>query len=98
MKLDEFVAESENPIAIFPNPASQNAEIVFVMEEDATAEIEIYNLSGQKYPLQNNMINGMGGQEITHEINVNELPAGIYQVFVTTSYGQVLTEKLAVVR
>jgi len=68
------------------------------MEEDATAEIEIYNLSGQKYPLQNNMINGMGGQEITHEINVNELPAGIYQVFVTTSYGQVLTEKLAVVR
>ncbi len=98
MKLDDVTAEGENPIAIFPNPAANQAEIVFVMAEDATATISIYNIAGQQYPLQNATVQAFGGQEITHEINVNELPAGIYQVFVTTSYGQVLTEKLAVVR
>lgn len=98
MRLEDEVAVSENPISVFPNPAAHNADIVFVMEEDATAIIDIYNLAGEKYPLQNNTASGFAGQEITHEINVDELPAGIYQIFVTTSYGQVLTEKLAVVR
>ena len=98
MKLDDATAEGENPIAIFPNPASQQVEIVFVMAEDATATIDIYNMAGEKYPIQNNTVQGYGGQEITQELNVSDLPAGIYQVFVTTSYGQVLTEKLAVVR
>lgn len=98
MKLDDATAEGENPIAIFPNPAANQAEIVFVMAEDATATIDIYNLAGERYSIENNAVQGFGGQEITHEINVNDLPAGIYQVFVTTSYGQVLTEKLAVIR
>jgi len=68
------------------------------MAEDATATIDIYSIAGEKYAMENSAVQGFGGQEITYEVNVNELPAGIYQVFVTTSYGQVLTEKLAVVR
>lgn len=98
MRLDDETAMSENPIDIFPNPASQMADIVFVMPVDGIATIELYSINGQRYEIPNATVQGMAGQEMVHELNVQDIPSGIYQVMVFTEDGQIMTDKLAVVR
>lgn len=97
MRLDETIAMSENPIAIYPNPASHSAEIAFIMPEDGTAHIELYSVNGAQIALDNSEFQAAGGEEVVRPLNISDIPAGIYQVFVVVSNGQVLTEKLAVV-
>lgn len=98
MKLDDEVAMSSNPINIFPNPATTSAEIVFVMADDGEATIELYSLNGERFPLSDATVSGRAGEEISHVIALDNIPAGIYQVFVHTTNGQIMTEKLAVIR
>lgn len=98
MKLDDMTAMGENPIDIFPNPASQSAEVVFIMPEEGSARIELYSLNGQRIELPGAEVFGMEGQEMIYEIQVQDIPAGMYQVMVFTADGQIMTERLAVIR
>ncbi|MFN0275901.1 MAG: T9SS type A sorting domain-containing protein [Chitinophagales bacterium] len=98
MKLGDDVVISDNPISIFPNPASNTAEIVFISDEDATAYIEIYNAAGQKQNIFLPEIQTKAGEEISHVIAVNELPSGMYYVSISTNAGGRMTEKLIITR
>ena len=97
MKLGDDVAEGENPISIFPNPANQNAEIVFVLNEGSKAIIEIYNTAGVKQLISNPEVEVTSGVEITHVIALNELAAGMYQVIIHSDAGEILKDKLIVI-
>lgn len=98
MRLDETIAISENPMAVFPNPASNQADVAFIMPVDGTATIQIYGLNGQQYAIQNAEVFAYSGEEVVQTIDVSELPAGVYQILITTAEGHVMTDKLAVVR
>lgn len=98
MRLDETIAMSENPMAVFPNPASNQADVAFIMPVDGTATIQIYGLNGQQYAIQNAEVFAYSGEEVVQTIDVSELPAGVYQILITTAEGHVMTDKLAVVR
>ncbi len=97
MKMGDDIAMSENPVAIFPNPASNLVEIVFIMSDDAIAQIEIYNVAGQKQELGLQSIEVRAGEEMTQTINVQDLASGIYFITITSQTGERLTEKLQVV-
>ena len=96
MKLGDDIAESDHPIAIFPNPASQESEVVFVLSQDGFATIEIFNMAGQKQEMDLQPIMVFGGAETTQKLNIRNLASGIYIISVTTDSGERLIEKMQV--
>ena len=68
----------EGVIAIFPNPTSNVAYLHYLLKEDASVNIEIYNTIGQKVLSENKGKINSGPQ--TTELNTTNLTNGIYFV------------------
>lgn len=68
---------SERNLTVFPNPASQDLNVIH--DFSGTTEITIYNISGQPvFKTQNFESTGLNKQTL----NISSLPTGMYSVFV----------------
>ncbi len=77
---------------IYPNPAINNVNITFTSEESAMAVVSIFNLMGQiVYTSNENVYDGYNAINV----NVNNLPSGVYMVNVKTNRGT-STQKLII--
>jgi len=76
---DTQVADMETTtVKVFPNPAR---ETLHISASAALLDIQLFNGMGQAVYAAN------GGEETTHHVNVNDLPAGIYFLQVQTNQG-----------
>jgi hypothetical protein len=77
----------------FPNPAKNETNIKFALSEADYIDLKIFNLRG------NTALNVFSGFEQTGEhyfkVSTNELPDGIYLIYLRTSVGT-LTKKMIV--
>jgi len=73
----------QNSLAVFPNPAKDYLNIQLSLEEQMDAQISLIDIRGQR--LQEISLNG--AQHQTEQININELPAGVYFIRLATSQG-----------
>lgn len=71
----------ENSISVYPNPVSDNLNIRSA-EVLKNAEIKIFNQAGQII-----FQNKMNSLNETQKINVNNLPSGIYMIYIKSNKG-----------
>ncbi|MEZ5013777.1 MAG: T9SS type A sorting domain-containing protein [Chitinophagales bacterium] len=95
MRLDDATAESENPISIFPNPASTQADIAFILQHAGVAQIDIFDASGRRQIAQQS-VSVESNMEYVQNIRIADLPSGLYFVMITNEAGERLTQKLQV--
>jgi hypothetical protein len=82
-----------NGVSVYPNPASEFAQLTFTLTEATNISASLVNVMGQKVAA----INGGNFAPGTHTVNldINGLAAGVYFVNLNTGNGMV-TEKLIV--
>lgn len=81
--------------SLYPNPANENATILFTTDSYGSCTVEIYDVMGIK--LQENVITDHSGGDRYLTIDTSDLPTGSY--YVTLRYnGQSQTEVLNVIR
>jgi hypothetical protein len=82
-----------NNVTVYPNPASEFAQLTFTLADAANISASLVNVMGQKVAA----INGGNFAPGTHTVNldINGLAAGVYFVNLNTGNGMV-TEKLIV--
>jgi hypothetical protein len=88
------VAEVENTIgmSVYPNPANNQATVSFAVNNDATASVNVTDLTGKVvYTSALGSVNG--AQKVT--VNTESLTNGVYMVNVIVD-GTVSTQKLIV--
>jgi hypothetical protein len=72
-------AESKVNFGLYPNPARNNVSVLFSLKEDAAVNVKICNLIGQE--VRNYRSSGINGEN-SMNIDLNNLPAGVYLVSV----------------
>ncbi len=89
-KMGEFSDDSDN-LSVYPNPAQDNITLSLETTNGLTTNgiLNISNMNGQK--VMSESVNITDG-DINHEINVSNLPAGIYIAQITTETKQFVTE------
>jgi hypothetical protein len=75
--ISEIPGMATGNIAISPNPANANTQLLFTADKSGMAELNIVNLSGQMVSRRN--ISCIPGLNNTN-IDVSNLPAGVYMV------------------
>ena len=78
------VAEISNEVKLYPNPAKD----IIKIEGIEVAEVEVYNALGQRVKMV----------QSTNEINVNDLPKGVYLLLITDAKGISQTKRITVVK
>jgi len=87
------ISALNNSLNIYPNPATKNVSIEFVLEDDELGSITVYNAVGQVV-LRENM-NKMNAGNKKYSLDVTSLNEGLY--FVTIKVGNnTLTRKISV--
>lgn len=86
----EEEASSVNFFSIYPNPANNNANIAFELNETANVKVSVLNIAGQTVYAES--LGNVNGSHILN-LNANELANGMYFVNLTAN-GQVITKKL----
>ncbi len=74
-----------NNFSVFPNPANNEANIKFSVENNQSAKVELVNMVGQS--VKSTIVNAQTGQNLV-VMPINELQAGIYMVQVTVNGSQ----------
>lgn len=74
-------------LRVFPNPASDR---VYIESDLPVRRVEIYSISGAR------VILSAGGQYFSREIDIHELPSGIYLLHIFTTSGESMMEKLVI--
>jgi hypothetical protein len=81
-------------VAVFPNPASQTATLVFELRESAPVRVELYDMLGKLLPVGINEQRPAGMQQQT--VDVSQLPNGVYWLRIQSGPSDFLTRKLVV--
>ncbi len=93
-----YFAKGEEPMVILndpsevvasPNPATTSTNISFYLEDDSPLLIEVFNKAGQK-TASNYQTFFKGQNQVT--MNVEDYPAGIYMVVLTSNFHQRITK------
>lgn len=88
------VVENALKVQVYPNPANDMATIKFATSMEANVSIDLFSLTGTKVATVYNGLN-LSGQTQLVDINVSELPAGVY-VYRVSSAGEVHSGKIQV--
>jgi hypothetical protein len=86
--------EKGQSLSVYPNPASDIANVLFSTEENSTVSLAVVNTLGQTV-YTNNLGNVNGAQNVS--INTSDLDAGMYFVNVTVN-GTVSTERISITK
>lgn len=86
---NEFI----NSVQLFPNPATDFANLTFNLMESATVQINVVDMIGKTVQLLSNGTLASGSQRF--EINTSDLSKGIYLINIVID-GQTITHKLIV--
>ena len=78
-------------VEVFPNPASETVNIAISNGEPGPVEIRLYSLLGEM-PISKNI--DMLGTTTGFEIDINNLPAGIYYLDVLSNGVGIVSQKL----
>jgi len=90
-RLNYIAFNSDNTLTLYPNPGTDVVKIKKgIFKLVTTADISIFDTLGRK------VISFSGATDT--EFNISSIPAGIYQVVVTTKSGDVRRSKLSVIR
>ena len=81
---DAVEENKDSEITLYPNPVRDRV----VIEGIEVAEVEVYNALGQRVKMV----------QSTNEINVNDLPKGVYLLFITDAKGISQTKRITVVK
>lgn len=84
---------SLNSLAVYPNPASNNANLEFSVAHKGNVVIKVYNVTGQMVAQLTNQDYAAGKFNIS--LNLEKYKAGIYMINMTTAEGT-STQKLIV--
>ena len=84
----------KNKIVVYPNPASENANVVLNIEESGEVVLELFNTLGQKVFVKTSKMNAA---ENTVEIPLEPLTTGMYYINVRIE-NELITEKLNIVK
>lgn len=87
--------EKDSKIGVYPNPASNAATIAVKLEETASVEISVVDVTGKVVYAKEKETLGLGQNEIT--INTESFKQGTYIVIVKTNE-KVLNTKLTIVK
>ncbi|MBS1625873.1 MAG: T9SS type A sorting domain-containing protein [Bacteroidetes bacterium] len=88
------VAAGDNKFLIYPNPATQLANIIFDAGTGGQTEIGVYDMAG--HLLRQDQLSTPGGVQVTM-LATGQLPAGLYEVRVQNNAGT-HSQKLEVTR
>ena len=80
--VDDLSVSGTAGLLLYPNPANDKATLIYDMKEAGDAQINIYDLTGRMLHTQTNT-SGEGLQTLS--LNVSALPAGMYEVRVTSA-------------
>lgn len=80
-------------VQVYPNPASQNAVVEYAFEQPGKGTIEVFNASGQ---MVQTSILGFSKESST-TIDTQNLPAGVYQIYLMNGHER-LTKRLLVLK
>lgn len=81
---DAVEENKDSEITLYPNPVRDRV----VIEGVEVAEVEVYNALGQRVKMV----------QSTNEINVGDLPEGVYLLFITDEKGISQTKRITVVK
>ncbi len=81
---------AEEGLGVFPNPAANEAEIIFNMIEPVYVSMKITDVTGREMAAQN--MNSFAGQN-KFKIDISQFPAGMYYVTLNAN-GNMLSKKL----
>jgi hypothetical protein len=90
--------DEEYGLTVYPNPTSGELELNLMMDLDEVADIEIFSIDGRKVM---NVASGMEVfmDEMEHiHADLSSLESGIYFVSVRTQSGELMTEKVQLVK
>jgi hypothetical protein len=93
----EFLPENEQPdennndVIMYPNPANTEVTFEFNKPINTSYEIQIFNVLGAKTITQN-----VSTGSVSKEINVSDLPCGIYFVRIISIEGLLFNNKLVI--
>ena len=90
----EPVSVINQPI-IYPNPAHSNVAVHFSLPEPRTLAFSIHDLLGKRV-MEAGSINAPNAGSYEKELNISELPSGVYLLVITTDKGEQFTERLAI--
>ncbi|MBO4381994.1 MAG: T9SS type A sorting domain-containing protein [Bacteroidales bacterium] len=93
--IDTWTGIADNTLSgmqLYPNPASDNVNVVFSSKEDANATLTIHNLMGQQVYSESIAI--QEGSNVV-KINTSNFQAGVYMVNIKSNQGTT-TQKLIV--
>ncbi len=90
------VANCPGQLSVHPNPSSGISNVEFVVTEESTALLELYDLSGR---LISTLYRSMAEPELEYRVtyDASHLPNGVYLYRLTTD-SEVLTEKFMLAR
>ncbi len=81
-------------LRVFPNPASQNANVIFDLDNNSEVSVNVYDVMGRIVSTSTEQMNA--GEHETN-INVANFAPGVYNVVIATANGSV-TERLTVTK
>jgi photosystem II stability/assembly factor-like uncharacterized protein len=87
---DIFEAEAFKNVNVYPNPASQSINIAYTAAQGNSGDIVIYNTMGQV--VFESAFTGNGSQQ-TQNIDLNNIPKGIYIISLQTDSGKAWRSK-----
>ena len=79
---------------IFPNPTSDVCNLTYTLQNDEFVKISVYNTLGELVFIETKNINA---GNVTHELNVRELPSGNYSVQISFK-NNTMTKKLTIIK
>ncbi|MEY4594240.1 MAG: hypothetical protein RIQ47_650 [Bacteroidota bacterium] len=71
-------------LALYPNPANQEVQIAFDAQRGEQRSLRLVNALGQVV-----LSHEISGEEVAHQFNLENLPDGVYSLFVETAEGTV---------
>lgn len=76
--------EMSNLIIIYPNPAKEEVNVLFKVNQPSYVKISLYDSSGKQIFMNSSQVDFPKGN-FTKSINTSILPTGVYQVLVETN-------------
>jgi hypothetical protein len=71
---------SEFKLAVFPNPAHENMDVVFELENDSKVTVEIFDQLGKAIMIDNSLYYKRGLNKIHFEKSQLQMSSGIYSI------------------
>jgi hypothetical protein len=91
--IEKTIAEVAS-FAVYPNPANASVTIDFKLKQSGQVRAEIVNLLGQEVFEMERQVTNVAQNRI--QVDVSNLPSGIYLVNITPEQGKRVTQKLVI--